>query len=239
MRCATEEVHIWRIGLDTTIANVARLRATLSREERQRAERFRATKLRRRWTVVRGALRRILATYVQADPQFLEFCVEPYGKLELVRPCRDISFNLSHTGGVALLAVANRRRVGIDAEAVCSGIEVEEICRRFFAPPEAAEILALSPEAQLRAFFATWTRKEAFVKALGGGLSVPLEDFRVTVGPKEPARLLSVNWDESAQWSLVDLSEPNMAATLAVEGVDSVVRRFDLHHRLPKVLVFA
>ena len=235
MRCAQEVVHIWRIGLDTKIATVAELTATLSAEERQRAERFRLPELRGRWTVARGALRSILATYIQSDPQSLEFRVGACGKLELARPSGDISFNLSHTGGVALLAIANGGRVGIDAESVCAGIEVEKICRHFLAPSEADEILALSPEAQPRALFSTWTRKEAFVKALGLGLSMSLARFRVTVRPEEPPQLVSVDWDEPATWSLVDVGEPNMAATLAVEGSDPIVRRFDFHHRLPTV----
>lgn len=227
LRCALGEVHIWRIGLDGAIASVMGLSATLSPDERERADRFHLPELQEHWTIARGALRYILATYTQSDPRSLEFRVGPCGKPELARPPGDISFNLSHTGGLALLAVANSRRVGIDAEDVRSGIEVEEICRRFFAPAEADEILALSSETQLGAFFATWTRKEAFVKALGGGLSVPLDRFRVTVRPEAPAQLISVDWDEPAQWSLVDLSEPNMAATLAVEGIAPVVRRVD------------
>lgn len=227
VRCAVGEVHIWRIALDGTIASVVGLRSTLSPEERERAERFHLPELQKNWTIARGALRYILATYTQSDPRSLEFRVGPYGRPELARPPGNISFNLSHTGGLALLAVANGSRVGIDAEEVCSGIEVEQLCRRFFAPAEADEILALSSEAQLGAFFATWTRKEAFVKALGGGLSVPLDRFRVTVRPEEPAQLISVDWDEPAQWNLVDLSEPNIAAALAVEGISPVVRRVD------------
>ena len=129
--------------------------------------------------------------------------------------CRSIS---PTRAGLALLGIAESGRIGVDAESIRTGIEVEDLSRRFFAPAETEEILALAPDAQLAAFFTCWTRKEAFVKALGIGLSAPLDQFRVTVLADEPARLVSVAWDHPDRWSLVDLSEPNVAAALAVEG---------------------
>jgi 4'-phosphopantetheinyl transferase len=140
---------------------------------------------------------------------------------------QDIAFNLSHTGGLALVAIAGSGRVGIDAETVRSTIEVEDLSRRFFAPAEAAEILALSPDARLAAFFTCWTRKEAFVKALGGGLSVPLDRFRVSVRSDEPARVLWVDGKESDRWSLLDVGEPGVAAALVVEGPAPVLHRLN------------
>ncbi len=153
------------------------------------------------------------------------FRAGPYGKPALAWPVEDIPFNLSHTGGLALVAIAGSGRVGIDAETVRSEIEVEDLSRRFFAPAEAAEILALSPDARVAAFFTCWTRKEAFVKALGGGLSVPLDHFQVSVRSDQPARLLWVDGEESDQWSLRDVSEPGVAAALVVEGPTPVLQR--------------
>ncbi|MBZ5627213.1 MAG: 4'-phosphopantetheinyl transferase superfamily protein [Acidobacteriia bacterium] len=140
-------------------------------------------------------------------------------------PLEDVSFNLSHTGGLALVAIAGSGRVGIDAETVRSEIEVEDLSRRFFAPAEAAEILALSPAARLAAFFTCWTRKEAFVKALGGGLSVPLDRFQVSLRSDQPARLLWVDGEEFNRWSLLDVSELGVAAALVVEGPAPVMQR--------------
>jgi 4'-phosphopantetheinyl transferase len=219
------EVHLWRIELDCAATSVAALKATLSTEELERAARFRSRELCERWTVARGALRCILAKYSQSEPNSLVLRAGPHGKPELVRPADNISFNLSHTSGLALLAVAGSGRVGVDAEVVRPGIEVADLSRRFFAPSEADEILGLPPQAQLAAFFACWTRKEAFVKALGSGLSVPLNRFRVTVRADEPPRLVSIDWDESEQWTLVDVGEPGIAATLAVEANSPVLRR--------------
>ena len=223
--CAPGEVHLWRIELDCAATSIAALKATLSPEELERAERFRSRELCQRWMVARGALRCILATYSQSEPSSLVLRAGPKGKPELVWPAENISFNLSHTCGLALLAIAGRGRVGVDAETVRPGIEVADLSRRFFAPAEADEILRLPPEAQLAAFFACWTRKEAFVKALGTGLAVPLDRFQVTVRADQPARLISVDSDEFDRWTLVDVSEPGIAAALAVEGRAPVLRR--------------
>jgi 4'-phosphopantetheinyl transferase len=228
MKCAPGEVHVWRVDLDCAARTVAALRATLSPEEEQRAARFRSIELQDRWTVARGALRCILAAYARCEPGVLVFREEPHGKPVLTWPVEDILFNLSHTGGLALVAIAGSGRVGIDAETVRSEIEVEELSRRFFAPAEAAEILALSPDARLAAFFNCWARKEAFVKALGGGLSVPLDRFQVSVRSDQPARLLWVDGVESDhQWSFLDLSEPGVAAALVVEGPAPVLQRLN------------
>lgn len=225
MKCAPGEVHVWRIDLDCAARTVGALRATLSPEEEQRVARFRSIELQERWTVARGALRCILAAYARCEPGALAFQEGPHGKLALTWPVEDIPFNLSHTCGLALVAIAGSGRVGIDAETVRSEIEVEDLSRRFFAPVECAEILALPPDARLAAFFTCWTRKEAFVKALGGGLSVPLNRFQVSIRSDQPARLLWVEGEASDRWSLLDLSEPGVAAALVVEGPTPVLQR--------------
>jgi len=203
------------------------LRAVLSVGEKERSVHFQSAELSRRWTVARAAVRSILATYAGSEPQSLVFREGTHGKPELAGPGQGISFNLSRTRGMALLAIAATCRIGIDAETVQVEIDVEGISRRFFTRDEAEEISSLAPEAQLAAFFACWTRKEAFVKAIGGGLSLPLNGFRVTVRPEQPARLIWVDWDEPEKWSLVDLAQPGVAAALAVEGPAPIVRRFN------------
>jgi 4'-phosphopantetheinyl transferase len=227
VKCAPGEVHVWRITLDGTAGSVANLQSTLSPDERERAARFRTLELCDRWTAARGALRRILATYTGMEPASLVFETGPHGKPALASRSGSVSFNLSHTCGLALLGITASGQIGVDAESIRPGIEVEDLSRRFFAPAEADEILALATDAQLSAFFTCWTRKEAFVKALGIGLSAPLDQFRVTVLAGEPARLVSVAWDQTERWSLVDLSEPTVAAALAVEGPPPVVQRFN------------
>jgi 4'-phosphopantetheinyl transferase len=225
-RCVPGKVHLWRIELDCAATSIAALRAMLSPDELERAARFRSRQLCDRWTTARGALRCILATYSQSEPGSLVLRAGPKGKPELVWPAEGVSFNLSHTCGLALLAIAASGRVGVDAETVRPGVEVADLSRRFFAAAEANEILGLPTEAQLAAFFACWTRKEAFLKALGTGLAVPLDRFQVTVRADQPARLISVDWEESDRWTLVDVSEPGIAAALAVDARAPVLRRF-------------
>lgn len=225
--CDYGETHIWKILLRPSASTVTDLELLLSSDERDRAVRFRSRELRDDWTVAHGALRHILAGYTGADPRTLVFHLGPKGKPELEPSSTDITFNLSHTNGLALLAVARKRRVGIDAEAVRQEVDIEALSRRFFAQQEADGILELPKEKRTAAFFACWTRKESFIKALGVGLSLPLDHFQVSVRADEPARLVSVNWDEPGQWSLLDVGEPGVAATLAVEGTTPEVRRFD------------
>lgn len=225
MKCAPGEVHVWRIELDRVAIAAAALKATLSLEEQRRAARFQSKELGERWAVAHGALRCIVARYARCQPGALVFQEGPKGKPALTGPGEEISFNLCHTDALALVAIAGIGRVGIDAEAVRSSIEVEDLSRRYFAPAEADEILALSPDAQLGAFFACWTRKEAFVKALGGGLAVPMDHFQVSVRSNEPARLLWIDGEECDQWTLLDISEPGIAAALVVEGLNPVLQR--------------
>jgi 4'-phosphopantetheinyl transferase len=227
VRCATGEVHIWRIDLISTAISLKTLEATLSDEEREKANCFRSTQLRDRWVAARGALRHIVGSYVRSKPSSLVFQTGPYGKPYLSWPVVNIPFNLSHTASLALLAISSEGRVGVDAELIYPIAELEKISRRFFAAPEADEITALAPKARLAAFFACWTRKEAFVKALGNGLHIPIDRFRVTVRAEEPPRLVSVDWHEPSRWSMADVGEPSVAATIAVDGSAAVVRRFE------------
>jgi 4'-phosphopantetheinyl transferase len=112
MKCAPGEIHVWRIELDGTGCSAVALRATLSLDEKQRAARFRSRELCERWTVARGALRCILATYARCEPGVLVFRAGPHGKPALTSPVEDIPFNLSHTGALALVAIAGSGRVG-------------------------------------------------------------------------------------------------------------------------------
>jgi 4'-phosphopantetheinyl transferase len=221
------EVHVWRIDLVSDARNFAALSATLSEGERDRAARFCSSELREQWTVAHGALRCILAAYSGSRPECLALATGPKGKPKLAGPCGGISFNLTHTTDLALVAIAVNRRVGIDAERIRPGIDVLRLSRCFFSACEADEVSrAPSGGSQLAAFFSCWTRKESFLKALGIGLSVPLNRFQVTIGAHEPARLVSVDWEEATQWTLIDLNETGVAAALTVEGSRPLVQRF-------------
>jgi len=227
VKCARGEVHLWRIELDSPPISLKSLETTLSYQERVKANRLRSPQMRKRWVVGRGAMRQILGAYARLEPHSLVLKTATYGKPYLSWPVIGIPFNFSHTRDLALLAVSSGCRVGVDAEFVQSIAELEKISRRFFAAPEADEITALAPEARLSAFFACWTRKEAFVKALGRGLYAPLDRFRVTVKAEEPPRLVSADWCEPSTWTFADVGEPGIAATIAVNEFAPVVRRFE------------
>jgi len=220
-----DEVHVWRASLALTTPRIQSLLQTLSPEERRRAERFRFQKHLRCYIVARGLLRTILGGYLGLEPYELEFCYNSYGKPALTKTFggETFRFNLSHSYDIALYTIANRREVGVDIERIRLDFAYEEIAEKFFSPREIAALRALSPSMRQEAFFACWTRKEAYIKARGEGLTLRLDQFDVTLAPGEPALLLGANGDqqEASRWSLRMLTPgPGYVAALAVEGHD-------------------
>ena len=196
---------------------------TLSVDESDRANRFHFPKDRQNFIVARGILRTILGCYLKIKPERLHFCYGKYGKPELAPvdgPVK-INFNLSHSGGLALYAFANDRKVGIDVESIHTDLEYDEIAARFFSPSEISAFKNLPLYVKPEAFFNCWTRKEAYVKAIGNGLSWPLDQFDVSLVPGEPATLLQTRGDptEASRWSLVHLQpKTGYVAAIAAEG---------------------
>jgi len=225
-RLGPDEVHVWRVALDVGESALRGFRDVLSGDERRRAERFRFAEHRRRFVIAHGLLRRILSRYVAASPQALAFRTGPHGKPALVHPApaRAIEFNLSHCEDVALVAVARGRRVGIDVERVRPLAHAMRIARRFFHPAEFRALEALPPGERERAFFACWTRKEAFVKATGEGVARGLRGFAVWPDPPDPT-------SGPQGWRVQDIEAgEGYAGALAIEGrcaVEVIVRDLD------------
>ena len=223
MRLPTDEVHVWRADLDLEASLVQKLSQTLSGLERERGDRFHFDKDRNRFIVGRGILRAILGRYLRVDPQTLRFHYSSYGKPALV-PDHDmeaINFNLSHANGLALYAFTSQRRIGVDLEYIRSGAANEQVAERFFSRSEVIELRTLSGQKRNRAFFDCWTRKESYIKAIGSGLSTPLDQFEVSLKPGEPAALLKVAWDpeETSRWHLTNLhAGRDYPSALCVEG---------------------
>ena len=218
-----DEVHVWRANLDLEPSRVQSLRKLLPSDEQARADRFYLAKDREHFIVAHGLLRTILAFYLYMEPERLHFCYSPYGRpaLTSILGLKAFRFNMSHSHGLALYGFTRGRKIGIDLEYICADIICEDIAERFFSPLETAVLCALPPEARHEAFFNCWTRKEAYVKARGEGLSFPLNRFDVSLAPGEPARLLNVEEEprEASRWSLRELEPgPNYVAALAVEG---------------------
>ena len=225
-----DEVHVWSAPLDLDRESTARLRCLLSRDERDRAERYRSATDRDRFVVARGLLRCILGRYLGTPPERLRFCFGSHGKPSLAgkEGGADLEFSVSHSSGLALYALARHRQVGIDVEQVRPIGDIEQLVERYFSLSEQAAFRALSRQQQLEGFYRCWTRKEAFVKAKGLGLTFPLDRFEVSVAPGEPAQVLKVSGDssEGSRWELVDLQPaPGYIGAAAFEGYGLRMRR--------------
>lgn len=221
--CAAE-VHVWRACLNVAPLVLARRLAVLDATERARTLTFRSERVRDRYIAARGLLREILARYVNTASDRIAFQCNAYGKPALsgAYAATDLRFNLSHSGAVALYAIAIDRDVGVDIEQVSTALSQEHIAEQFFSRFEVEALRALPPHVQQQAFFACWTRKEAFVKARGLGLSLPLSRFSVNLTPNQPARLLDADPpSELERWSMTAVSAgPGYEAALVVEGSD-------------------
>jgi 4'-phosphopantetheinyl transferase len=203
IRFGSREVQIWGIWLTASELAHAYYRSTLSLDERQRAERFSFENLRRSFTLSRGGLRILLAHYLGCPPTEIKLIYGPKGKPAL-RDAFRIRFNASHSGQMALYAFTLDCELGVDVERIRKMDDSESIAARFFAPGEVSELLALKPDDRGLAFFRCWTRKEAYVKAIGDGLSIPLDRFQVTLLPGDPARFIQIasEMGTASDWTL-------------------------------------
>jgi 4'-phosphopantetheinyl transferase len=219
------EVHVWRADLDVGAAALPGLRATLSADEQARAERFHSPVDGARYTAARGILRALLARYLRTPADDLRFCTNAHGKPALIpgNGTQDLRFNLSHSHGLALLAFAFDREVGVDLEYVRPSRTDDGVAERFFSAEEVAALRALPESAQTEAFFHCWTRKEAYIKARGGGLSIDLTRFTVSLAPTPMTNLPITAHDghEASGWSLRALAPADgYVAAVAAEGAD-------------------
>ena len=221
------EIHVWRVDLEQPEDVVQRFRSTLEDDEIDRADRFHFEKDRKAFTVSRGFLRHVLGRYLATSPEALRFLYGPYGKPALNGEHKNSSlrFNMSHSHAVGLVAVSDTKEVGVDVEYIRPDFASEDIARRFFSPHEVAAFNALPDELRVAAFFRCWSRKEAYIKAIGRGLSQPLDGFDVTLAPETPPALLRAGEDDASRWSLSDIEVGgDYAAALVVEGQISEIR---------------
>jgi 4'-phosphopantetheinyl transferase len=222
-RVNADEVHIWRASLMMREEEMVTLLRSLSEDELRHAYRLRLPRERARFIAARGILRNILSRYLRTQPDLVRFGYNAYGKPELLDAEGDtqLRFNLSHAGRVVLYAVASGREVGVDVESVCDDVACAEVAAQFFSRGEAEALAALPERSRTRAFYNCWTRKEAYIKARGMGLTLPLDCFDVSLAPGEPAALLATRDDEpeAMRWSLREIDVgPSHIAAVAVEG---------------------
>ncbi len=220
--------HVWRVRLPLGDAALAELTALLAPSERERMLRFRLEEGRHTATVSYGLRRRVLAAILDADPHALAFDLGEHDKPALVNDPA-LHFNVSHSAGMLLLAVAWDAPLGIDVERIKPRMDHERIARRFFSPHEVDVFLALPEDERMPGFFRCWTRKEAFIKARGAGFTFPLRDFDVSLEPGVP-QLLAVRsaGDDAANWRMHDLDVgEGFEAALVTAAHVRVVQRYD------------
>ncbi len=201
---SSDSVHIWKLPLLGSQSN------NLSQDERARAARFRFDRDRVRWSAARSMLRQCLAEYAHQAPESLRFAYMAHGKPFLAdHPA--VTFNLSHAGDYGLLAVTSRRQVGVDIELIRPDFADPAVARHFFSSAEQAQLAHLSTDMYTMAFFTCWTRKEAYIKARGEGLSHPLRDFDVAVQPAATDLLLATRPDprEKDYWQMQAVNVPD------------------------------
>ena len=201
-----DEVQLWRVDLEAIRSDESRWRELLSADEVKRAARFHFAIDRQHFVASRAILRTILAGYLCADPKQLNFSYSAKQKPSLAAPhaAHGVTFNLSHSGGIALCAFSHRRDLGVDVERVRADFDVEAIARRFFSAHEQRQLFDLPRAERADAFFRCWTRKEAYVKATGDGLSLPLSQFDVSLEPRSANALVATRPDssEAEHWLL-------------------------------------
>jgi 4'-phosphopantetheinyl transferase len=215
-----DHVHVWRISFADARAERTSFAATLADDERARAARFLRDRDRDAFTITRGALRTLLARYTGHAPGAIELGYRGKGKPYLVTPADSVRFNVSHSGDHAVLAFVRDRELGVDIEHRRPLSDLLPLARISFSPSEYATLCALPSRDHPGAFYTCWSRKEAFIKATGEGIS-QLNDFDVTLRADQPAQILRVAGppSEHARWSLTDLPViQDYAAALVVEG---------------------
>ena len=227
----SDRIDIWQVCLDSFESPEPDFSGILSQDEVARASRFHFENDRRRFVRCRIALRVLLGSYLDVPPAAIRFRYGSNGKPEIagLQDSRALRFNVTNSRRLALIAFSSGRAIGVDIEQVRPAPECVEIARRFFSDREVQALFALPANKRQQAFFACWTRKEAFLKATGKGLSYPLSEFSVSVDPNGPAELREVreNPDAVTRWSLADVRPAEgYVGTLAFEGAPCRIERW-------------
>ena len=224
LRLLPQDVHVYQLNLDQSWAIAAHYEAVLSADEVEKAYRFRFEHLQRYYMMGRGVLRMILGRYLVIDPAAVQFIYGDHGKPALAPTMGvpTLQFNISHSHSAALLAFTYNREIGVDIEYARKLDDANQIAEHFFSERENMIFRQLPAEQKRLAFFDCWTRKEAFIKAIGEGLSHPLDAFDVAFAPGEEAELLYVANGQATDWSMQALypSNPDYKAAIVVMGND-------------------
>jgi 4'-phosphopantetheinyl transferase len=222
-----DRTHVWRADLRRLYGDVPDLRNLLSVDECGRADRYQFEADRNRYIVARAVLRLLLGHCLDCAVGHLTFATDRFGKPTLLAPAMaSLQFNVSHSGDYILVALNRRHAVGVDVERIRADLAMEEIAQRFFSLREWGDLSALTSQERPGGFFACWTRKEAYLKGRGDGLTVPLAAFDVTLRPGDDVRLIETRHDinDVHRWTLSALDCGNdYRAAVAVAGRDAAL----------------
>ncbi len=232
LQLTSGEVHVWRASFHQLMPLLNHFRSLISHDELMKSDRYRFQDNREEYIIARGLLRHLLGSYLGESPRSLRFFYNPYGKPALSNEAGEnrLTFNLSHAHGYVLYVFTRGREVGIDVERVRAEAAHDGVAERFFSKKEVSTLRTLPRHAQPIGFFNCWTRKEAYIKARGEGLTIPLNQFDVSLVPGKPAALLESRVDpaDTSRWTLksLDMGTQYIAA-LAVEGQDWDLKCWD------------
>ena len=225
LRLHRDEVHVWTVNLDVPSGTIARLSAYLASEEHERSARFRFERDRERFIVAHGVLRDLISRYLEVEPGQISYACNEFGKPDLSPKFGSrLNFNLSHSAGIALIAITADADVGIDVERIRTRFEYADFARFFFSAAENEYLMNLPRDHRTEAFFSCWTKKEAYLKACGKGLSISPDRFSVPLendGVRTPIDLLVTSNDThpDKRWSMYTLAPaPCYVGALAIEG---------------------
>lgn len=218
-----QELHIWRVHLSFSEADIKHFRSILSADEIERADRFIRSIHGERFTIARGALRIILGRYLDFNPVDIQFEYNEHGKplLQLPDSVERLSFNSTHSGEQAVIAVCRHSSVGVDIEGYRESLELEKVAQRYFSPAEVEAFNRMEESNRQVAFYRCWSSKEAFMKATGQGLSVGLNNFEVEMDPARKPAVIKTNdsLPSADTWECMEIPMGGMmAGVVAVEG---------------------
>jgi 4'-phosphopantetheinyl transferase len=212
-------LHLWQAQFSRD--KLTQYIAVLSPDEKIRAAQFVFDRHRERFIWARGTLRYLLARYCRMTPAMLTFSYSSYGKPDITQEQNptQLTFNLSHSGDRAIYAVTSSRAIGVDIEQIRPSIKVQDIAQHYFSLPEQKALLALPTSEQIPAFFRLWAAKEAFIKAVGQGLSYPLDSFCIDISDKNQGLLSLQGSIQAAQsWQVQHINTlPGYKAAFAID----------------------
>ncbi len=215
-------IIIWLIEIDDQPNDVNSLEKLLSQAETDRSTRYRFEQDRLRFVIRRGILRQLLSRYTGISPVDIEYCINPHGKPSLLH--HKLLFSVSHSQDRIAYALSKEKEIGVDIEQVRPMPDLAQLAKTWFSLEECAGLFSVHPSQQLESFYHIWTQKEAFIKALGEGLTYPLKDFSVSADPHHPGRLLSMNSSDPSQWNMLSsVPEPGWRMAVCVRSNNSLV----------------